>query len=116
MGLRGTLTTRAGDATVGDQFYAPSLVQRDTVWIYHAGQPIFELTDPQGNVYIMQSYAQMADRTLTIAQLPNLASKLKLPSGWGYKTETPSSELALASNGTATIVNDDLYNSYQKRM
>lgn len=116
MGLRGTLTTPAGQPTVGDQFYWPNQVQRDTVWIYHAGQPIFELTDPEGNVYIMQSYAQIADRILTIGQLPNLASKLKLPPGWGYKTETPSSELAVASNGTATVVNDDLYNSYQKRM
>lgn len=116
MGLRATLTTPAGQPTVGNQFYAPNQVQRDTVWIYHAGKPIFELTDPQGNVYIMQSYAQIADRTLTIAQLPDLASKLKLPPGWGYKTETPSAELAVASNGTATVVNDELYNSYQKRM
>jgi hypothetical protein len=116
MGLRGTLTTPAGQPTVGDRFYAPNQVQRDTTWIYHAGKPIFELTDPQGNVYIMQSYAQIADRTLTIEQLPDLAGKLELPPGWGYQTETPSSELDLASNGIATVVNDDLYNSYQRRM
>lgn len=116
MGLRATLTTPAGQPTVGDQFYAPNEVRRDTTWIYHAGQPIFELTDPQGGVYIMQSFAQIADRTLTIEQLPDLAGKLKLPPGWGYKTETPSAELDLGSNGIATVVNDDLYNSYQKRM
>jgi hypothetical protein len=116
MGLRATLTTQAGQPTVGDQLYVPNEVKRDTVWIYDAGKPIFELTDPQGNVYVMQSYAQMADRTLTIEQLPNLSSKLKLPQGWGYKTETLSSELDLSSNGLATVVNDDLYNSYQKRM
>jgi hypothetical protein len=116
MGLRATLTTPAGQPTVGDQFYTPNQVQRDTTWIYHAGKPIFELTDPQGNVYIMQSYAQIADRTLTFEQLQGLASKLKLPPGWGYKTETPSAELDLSSNGMATVVNDDLYNSYQKRM
>jgi hypothetical protein len=116
MGLRATLTTQLGQPTVGNQFYAPNEVKRDTVWIYHAGKPIFELTDPQGNVYIMQSYAQIADRTLTIEQLPDLASKLELPPGWSYKTETPSAELDLGSNGLATVVNDDLYNSYQKRM
>jgi len=116
MGLRATLTTQIGQPTVGNQFYVPNEVQRDTVWIYHAGKPIFELRDPQGNVYIMQSYAQMADRTLTIEQLPDLASKLDLPPGWSYKTETPSAELDLPSNGLATVVNDDLYNSYQKRM
>jgi hypothetical protein len=116
MGLRATLTTPAGTPTVGDQFYVPNYVQRDTVWIYDAGKPIYELTDPQGNVYVMQSYAQIADRTLTIEQLPDLASKLTLPQGWGYKTETPSTELDLASNGLATVVNDNLYNSYQQRM
>lgn len=116
MGLRATLTTQANQPTVGDQVYVPNQVQRDTVWIYDAGKPIFELTDPQGNVYVMQSYAQIADRTLTIEQLPSLASKLELPQGWAYRTETPSSELDLASNGLATVVNDNLYNSYQKRM
>lgn len=116
MGLRATLTTQTGQPTVGNQFYVPNEVKRDTVWIYDAGKPIFELTDPQGNVYVMQSYAQIADRTLTIEQLPELASKLQLPPGWGYRTETPSSELDLGSNGLATVVNDDLYNSYQKRM
>ncbi len=115
MGLRATLTTPAGQPTVGDQFYAPNQVQRDTVWVYDAGKPIFELTDPQGGVYVMQSYAQIADRTLTIEQLPGLAGKLTLPQGWGYRTETPSAELDLASNGLATVVNDNLYNSYQKR-
>jgi hypothetical protein len=116
MGLRATLTTQAGQPTVGDQVYVPNEVKRDTVWIYDAGKPIFELIDPQGNVYVMQSYAQLADRTLTIEQLPNLSSKLKLPQGWSYKTETLSSELDLNSNGLATVVNDDLYDSYQKRM
>ena len=116
MGLRATLIIPVGTPTVGNEFYTPNQVQRDTIWIYDAGKPIFELTDPQGNVYVMQSYAQFADRTLTIEQLPNLASKLELPQGWGYKTETLSSELDLSSNGRATVVNDNLYNSYQKRM
>jgi hypothetical protein len=115
MGLRATLTTPAGQPTVGNQFYVPNDVQRDTVWVYDAGKPIFELVDPQGNAYVMQSYAQIADRTLTIEQLPDLAHKLALPPGWSYRTETPSSELDLASNGLATVVNDNLYNSYQQR-
>jgi hypothetical protein len=114
MGLRATLTTQAGPATVGDLLYSPNKVQRDTVWIYHAGKPIFELTDPQGNVYVMQSYAQIVDRTLTMKQLPDLAGKLTLPSGWTYRSETPSSELHLDSKGLAIVVNDNLYNTYQR--
>src|SRR5262249_9617945 len=116
MGLRATLTTEVGQATAGDQLYSPNQVKRDTVWIYDAGKPIFELVDPQGNVYVMQSYSQMVDRTLTIKQLPELAGKLALPQGWSYRTETPSAALHLDSNGLAFIVNDNLYNTYQKRM
>lgn len=115
MGLRATLTTSAGQPTVGDQFYAPNQVQRDTIWTYKAGKPIYELVDPSGNVYVMQSYAQIADKTLTIKQLSKLASKLNLPQGWSYKTETPAQDLVLNSNGLAYVVNDNLYDSYQRR-
>ena len=61
----------------------------------------------------MQSFAQIVDKTLTYEQLPNLASKLKLPTGWSYSTRTLTEDLTLNSNGLATIVNDNLANSYQ---
>jgi hypothetical protein len=115
MGLRGTLTTPAGQPTVGDQFYVPNQVSRDTIWTYDAAKPVYELVSPEGDVYVMQSYAQIADPTLTIKQLSQLASKLELPDGWTYKTETLTEPLVLNSNGLATVVNDNLYNSYQKR-
>lgn len=113
-GLKATLTTPAGQPTVGDQFYAPNEVSRDTIFTYHAGKPAFELTGPDGSVYIMQSYAQIADKTLTYSQLSGLASKLGLPTGWSYKSVTLTSTLNLNSNGLATVVNDNLYDSYQK--
>jgi hypothetical protein len=115
MGLRATLATPAGQPTVGDQFYTPNQVARDTIFTYLAGKPIFELIAPNGDVYVMQSYAQIADTTLTIKQLPQLAKKLTLPSGWSYKTVTPTQNLELNSNGLATVVNDNLYDSYQKQ-
>ncbi|MEI7860027.1 MAG: hypothetical protein WCI26_09390 [Acidimicrobiales bacterium] len=39
---------------------------------------------------------------------------LTLPAGWSYRTLTLTKTLELNSNGQATVVNDDLYNSYQK--
>jgi hypothetical protein len=113
--LRGVLTTPANQPTVGNQFYVPNEVQRETVFHYDAGKPIFELIDPSGNVYVMQSYAQIADPTLTIKQLPQLDSKLTLPTGWSYSSETLTEDLALNSNGVAHVVNDNLYNSYQRK-
>ena len=64
-GLKGVITTQANQPTVGDQFYTPSEVARSTIWTYKAGKPVFELTAPDGSVYVMQSYAQIADKTLT---------------------------------------------------
>jgi hypothetical protein len=115
-GLKGVITTQAGQPTVGDQFYAPNQVSRDTIWTYKAGKPVFELTGPDGSVYIMQSYAQIADKTLTYHQLADLGSTLKLPAGWGYRSQTLTTTLNLNSNGLATVVNDNLYDSYQRMM
>ena len=116
MQLRATLQTSVGTPTVGSQFYVPNQVMRSTVWIYNAGQPVFELTAPNGDVYVMQFYAQIVDKTLTYNQLPSLASKLQLPSGWSYSTKTLQQELRLdtTSTGIATVVNDNLANSYQR--
>jgi hypothetical protein len=113
MGLRATLVTPTGTPTVGNQFYVPNQVQRDTIWVYKAGKPIFILTDPVGNEYVMQSYAQIVETTLMYKDLPNLASELSLPSGWQYSTRTLTQDLQMNSNGLATVVNDDLANSYQ---
>jgi hypothetical protein len=117
MQLRATLQTSAGTPTVGEQFYVPNQVMRSTVWTYDAGKPIFELTAPNGDVYVMQSYAQIVDKTLTIKQLPSLASKLQLPPGWTYSTQTLQQDLKLdtTSTGIAYVVNENLEDSYQRR-
>ena len=75
MGLDGTLTTSAGQPTVGEQPYAVNQVKRDTIWTYDAGKPIFELTDPDGHVYVMQSYSQIVDNKLHYQDLPRLACR-----------------------------------------
>ena len=116
MQLRATLQTSAGTPTVGNQFYVPNQVTRSTVFTYNAGKLIFELIAPNGDVYVMQSYAQIVDKTLTYKQLSSLASKLQLPSGWTYTTKTLQQDLKLdtTSTGVAYVVNDNLADSYQR--
>ena len=87
MSLRGTIVTPVGTPTVGQQFYVPNTVQRQTVYTFKARQPIYELIDPDKNVYVMQSYAQIVDKNLTIDQLPALGHILSLPAGWRYRAE-----------------------------
>jgi hypothetical protein len=115
MAKRGEVDSKLRDSTVGSSFYTPNTVQRDTVWTYKAGTKVYELTAPDGSIYTMQSYSQIKDKSLTIADLDTLASKLQLPSGWKYTVRTLTQELQLTANGTAHVVNDDLYDSYQRR-
>ena len=115
MAKRGEVDTKLRDSTVGSSFYTPNTVQRDTVFTYKAGSKVFELTAPDGSIYTMQSYSQIKDKSLAIADLDTLASKLSLPNGWKYNVRTLTQDLQLTANGTAHVVNDDLYDSYQRR-
>lgn len=103
-----------GLAGGGQTPYTETTIDRVTEYVYLAGRPIYQLTSPDGIVYIMQSYSQIIDPTLTAADLPNLGSRLKLPEGWQYSTRTPDSDLSLVSTGKATVLQDDLQNSYQR--
>ena len=45
---------------------------------------------------------------------PALASRLKLPAGWRYEVMKPDTDLMLGAQGKATVVQDDLDDTYQK--
>ena len=94
--------------------YRERKVDRQTRYLFKAGNPVFVLDAPDGSRYVMQAYAQMVDKDLTYTDLPKLGSRLKLPSGWHFSTVMPREDLILGSRGKATIVQDDLQNTYQK--
>ena len=51
--------------------------------------------------------------TLSLADLPGLASRLSLPAGWRYEPRTPTSTLRVdTTNSDASVTQDDLANSY----
>lgn len=115
MGLRAVLETPATQTQMGDQLYAPTEVQRQTVFVFLPGTTVYELTDPDGNVYMMQSYTTMKDPTLTLDQLADLGSRLDLPEGWSYQAVTLTEQYNLVADGIAYVVNDELLNSYQRQ-
>src|SRR3984957_1340121 len=94
--------------------YRERTIERETRYVFRAGTPVFLLVRPDGVRYAMQSYAQMIDKSLSYADLPALGSRLKLPAGWRYDTMTPDADLVLGAQGNATIVQDDLDDTYQK--
>ena len=116
MSLRGTLETKIWQGTVGDKFYTPNEVHRTTVYVYQKNNRVYELTSPEGDVYRMQSYAQIADPTLIIADLENLGARLDLPKGWTFQSRVLTEDSDLKANGLAYVINDNLYNAYQKVM
>src|SRR3954454_17111598 len=65
--------------------YTDRTVDRTNTWRWKRGRRVFELVAPGGDVYVMQSYAQIKDPSLTIARLPSLGHRLKLPLGWHYR-------------------------------
>jgi hypothetical protein len=49
-----------------------------------------------------------------VNDLPGLGSRLQLPAGWRYGTRTLRQDLVLAAHGSATVVQDELLNTYQR--
>lgn len=114
MRLVATLNSNIFSGTVGDKLYTDNEVKRETTYHYYKDNMVYELTSPKGEVYRMQSYTQMKDPTLTIEQLENLGERLDLPEGWSYNAKILKQNSAMAANGIAYVINDELGNSYQK--
>jgi hypothetical protein len=94
--------------------YTDRTIARDNTWHWRAGRRVYELVAPGGDVYVMQAYAQIRDPSLTIAKLRTLGRRLDLPAGWRYRTRRLRRELDVAAKGgNATIVQDELQNTYQ---
>lgn len=108
------LATVTVDPSMMRTNYTDLTVLRTTTYTFDAGEEIYELTSPGGATYVMQSLSLIADPTLTFADLPTLGSRLTLPMGWTYAARTLSAELVLDADGEATVLTDDLSNTYQR--
>ena len=115
MSLRATLDVGIKRQLAGTQFFVPNVVNRDTAFIYKSGTLIYQLTSPQGQTYIMQSYSQITDPNLSMNDLAQLAARLKLPDGWKYTVKTLTQDLVLQAQGKAYVIQDNFYNSYQRQ-
>lgn len=93
--------------------YTVNRVSRNAAFTFDAGRPVFELIDPDGRRWVMQTWSQTVDKTLSLDDLPGLASRLKLPDGWSYDSRTLASPLRVDTTAEAAhVTQDDLANSY----
>lgn len=113
MRLAGTFDLPVAEASAGEMPYSPLDVDRTTTWVYEAGKSVYELVDPNQRVFDMQSYS-VQQTMQTEASLADLGGKLTLPAGWTFRTRTLDANLQVkAVNGVATVVQDDVENTYQ---
>lgn len=93
--------------------YSVNTVDRRAVFTFGAGRPVFELVDADGRRWVMQTYSQIVDETLTLSDLAGLGSRLNLPAGWRYETRTLTEPLVVdTTERPANVLQDDLTNSY----
>ena len=91
--------------------YKETTIGRTTSFGFMAGKPVYELVAPD-KTYVMQSYSHTLDPSLTEADLPRLGQRLHVPSGWQYRARVLDEDLELRVHGKATILQDDLQNTY----
>ncbi|MFK7988246.1 MAG: haloalkane dehalogenase [Sandaracinaceae bacterium] len=96
--------------------YVEQTVARSTTYRFDAGERVFELTSPGGPVYVMQSWSLEVDAELMEDDLAGLADRLTLPAGWTYASRVLTEDLVMMTDGEATVVQDDLQNTYQRRV
>ncbi|OBA64210.1 hypothetical protein A5647_03345 [Mycobacterium sp. 1100029.7] len=93
--------------------YTVNEVTRNTVFVFDAGEQIYELIDPDGKRWVMQTWSQVADPALTRADLGGLAERLTLPHGWSYQSRVLTETLRVdTTHRPARVTQDDLTNSY----
>ena len=84
--------------------YTDRTIERTNVWRWRKGRTVYELVAPGGDVYVMQAYSQIKDRTLTLRKLRKLGSAAQ-PAG-GLALPRPHAEAA-ARRGAAEGQRDD---------
>lgn len=93
--------------------YSVNKVARHTVFHFDAGRPVFELVDPDGQRWVMQTWSQIVDTQLGLEDLPGLGRRLNLPDGWRYETRVLTERLSVdTSTRDAHVLQDDLTNTY----
>lgn len=102
-----------GTPDVVGKAYTEVAVDRKARFSFRAGSEIYVLVDPNGSTYVMQSWSQQRDPSLTASDLPALADRLDLPQGWSFQVETLDEDLIVDTSGApARVLTDELNNTY----
>lgn len=80
-------------------------VMRDTTFLYPAGTRVHELTDPEGNVFVLFAYqVDSEDFTSPVFQDADSIVNDPRPEGWTYATRILEDDLRMDPRGMATVL------------
>jgi hypothetical protein len=95
---------KAAKGSVPYKVFTPKKTQK---MVYSKGKPVYELVDPDGNIYVLQAH----EERFPIESLPKLGEQLKLPTGWQFRTRILTEDLVmdLAPDQTIYAVGDEFH-------
>lgn len=90
-------------------------VDRRSTFTFAKGRTVHELIGADETRYVMQTWSQQVDPTLTERDLDDLGSRLHLPEGWRYRSRVLRKPLRIVTRDEpAHVLQDDLMNSYSQ--
>ena len=97
----------------GSQPYTVFMPKKTQKQVFYKGKAVFELVDPEGNVYVLQS----RNEEFNMEALATLGEKMtQLPKGWIYRTRILKKQLVLDLSPANTIyaVGDEFHQYYTR--
>ena len=80
-------------------------VQRDTIFRFPLGSRVHELTDPEGNVFVLFGYeVESMDFTSPDFEDADALMDYPRPAGWTYSTRILDEDLVMESSGVVSIL------------
>jgi hypothetical protein len=79
------------EAVTGTKPYTVFSSKKTQKIVYLKGKPVYELVDPDGNIYVLQAH----EERFRLDSLTNLGEMLNLPKGWQFRTHELTEDLIL---------------------
>jgi len=95
--------------------YVPMVKNSPLRFIYSPGSTVYELVSPDDRVFIMTSFTNQLNPTLSLENLRELGTTLTMPPGWKFRFRVLERQVdieAAAPNYPSTVIFDDFQNFY----
>ena len=105
-----TLPLAAISEGEGSDPYVPFTTKKEQKLVYKKGQPVYELVDRDGGVFVLNAYgAKVKD-----GDPANLADQLSPAEGWTFRVRVPNEDLVKIHKGDtpSKMVGDDFHQYY----